>query len=309
FVKESSILLVTVLDSDPSNHPYIDKFFVSLATRVASLKAEYREVATSYKGQGLFFLAGDAESGQHALHITISFCISQSFSSVVSLHIPKQSFSFCYFGLGETQVPLIIILTPDNKKYLETNVMVDQIESWMKDFKVSWKRVTTCFLQERKVAARKKSQPIPAENNKPVKVVVAESLDDIVFKSGKNVLSYAPSCGHCQKLAPILDEVALKLQNDPSVIIAKLDATENDIPSEPFDRSASGNVNVEYEGDRTKEDFISFIEKNKATNSHGDETTSTKIEEAKRTGESAAKDDCNFGPKSYYNDVRDDPDI
>ncbi|CAG7903358.1 unnamed protein product, partial [Brassica rapa] len=199
--------------------------------------AEYREVATSYKGQGLFFLAGDAESGQHALHITISFCISQSFSSV-------------YFGLGETQVPLIIILTPDNKKYLE----------------------------KRKVAARKKSQPIPAENNKPVKVVVAESLDDIVFKSGKNVLSYAPSCGHCQKLAPILDEVALKLQNDPSVIIAKL-------------RSASGNVNVEYEGDRTKEDFISFIEKNKATNSHGDETTSTKIEEAKRTGESAAKDE------------------
>ncbi|WZZ05713.1 hypothetical protein YC2023_091634 [Brassica napus] len=69
------------------------------------------------------------------------------------------------------------------------------------------------------------------------------------------------------------------------------DATENDIPSEPFDRSASGNVNVEYEGDRTKEDFISFIEKNKATNSHGDETTSTKIEEAKRTGESAAKDE------------------
>ncbi|CAF2060679.1 unnamed protein product [Brassica napus] len=78
--------------------------------------------------------------------------------------------------------------------------------------------------------------PIPAENNKPVKVVVAESLDDIVYKSGKNVLIefYAPSCGHCQ-VSPILDEVALKLQNDPSVIIAKLDATENDIPSEPFD--------------------------------------------------------------------------
>ena len=98
----------------------------------------------------------------------------------------------------------------------------------------------------------KKSQPIPAENNKPVKVVVAESLDDIVYKSGKNgeqhlktfnntyfdlltkqkliktsiyppvlIEFYAPSCGHCQ-VSPILDEVALKLQNDPSVIIAKL---------------------------------------------------------------------------------------
>lgn len=78
------------------------------------------------------------------------------------------------------------------------------------------------------------------------------------------------------------------------------DATANDIPSEPFDvkgfptiyfRSVSGNV-VAYEGDRTKEDFISFIEKNKPTTSHGEETnTSTKTEEPKKTDASAAKDE------------------
>ncbi|WZZ67210.1 hypothetical protein YC2023_078580 [Brassica napus] len=245
FVKESSILLVTVLDSDPSNHPYTDKFFVSLATRVESLKAKYREVATSYKGQGLFFLVGDAESGQHTLQ---------------------------YFGLGETQVPLIIILTPDNKKYLESrgwyklNIQVFEgyhVKELRKiKYKLSKEHVS---FKKGKLPPIKKSQPIPAENNKPVKVVVAESLDDIVYKSGKNgeqhlktfnntyfdlltkqkliktsiyppvlIEFYAPSCGHCQ-VSPILDEVALKLQNDPSVIIAKLDATENDIPSEPFD--------------------------------------------------------------------------
>jgi len=162
---------------------------------------------------------------------------------------------------------------------LKANVEVDQIESWMKDFK------------DGKVAAHKKSQPIPAENE-PVKVVVAETLDDIVFKSGKNVLIefYAPWCGHCQKLAPILDEVALSFQSDSSVIIAKLDATANDIPIDTFDvkgfptiyfRSASGNV-VVYEGDRTKEDFISFIEKNseKKTTSHvEEEKPSSKVEE------------------------------
>jgi protein disulfide-isomerase A1 len=32
----------------------------------------------------------------------------------------------------------------------------------------------------------KKSEPIPEVNNEPVKVVVAESIDDMVFKSGKN---------------------------------------------------------------------------------------------------------------------------
>jgi len=33
---------------------------------------------------------------------------------------------------------------------------------------------------------------------------------------------YAPWCGHCQKLAPTLDEVAVSLQNDGDVIIAKM---------------------------------------------------------------------------------------
>ncbi|CAA7017260.1 unnamed protein product [Microthlaspi erraticum] len=258
FVKESSFPLVTIVDSDPSNNPYFAKFFDRPATKVMmfvdftgetaeSLKSKYHEVAKSYKGQGLAFLFGDLKFSQGA---------------------------FQYFGLKESQVPLIIVETPDNKKYLKANVEDGQIESWLKDFK------------DGKVPAHKKSQPIPAENNEPVKVVVAESLDDIVINSGKNVLIefYAPWCGHCKKLAPILDEVALSFQKDHTVIIAKLDATANDIPSDLFDvqgfpaiyfRSASGKI-VVYEGSRTKEDFISFIEKNKPT-SHGEES-STKDE-------------------------------
>ncbi|PKI66877.1 hypothetical protein CRG98_012743, partial [Punica granatum] len=57
------------------------------------------------------------------------------------------------------------------------------------------------------------------------------------------------------------------------------DATANDIPNDPFDvkgyptiyfRSASGKI-VSYEGDRTKEDIIDFIEKNR--DKAGDATT------------------------------------
>lgn len=33
---------------------------------------------------------------------------------------------------------------------------------------------------------------------------------------------YAPWCGHCKKLAPILDEAAATLQSEEDVVIAKM---------------------------------------------------------------------------------------
>ena len=41
-------------------------------------------------------------------------------------------------------------------------------------------------MQDGEVPAYKKSEPIPESNNEPVKVVVADTLQDIVFNSGKN---------------------------------------------------------------------------------------------------------------------------
>lgn len=43
-------------------------------------------------------------------------------------------------------------------------------------------------MQEGKVLPYKKSEPIPEVNNEPVKVVVADSLQDMVINSGKNGL-------------------------------------------------------------------------------------------------------------------------
>ena len=54
-----------------------------------------------------------------------------------------------------------------------------------------------------------KSEPVPASNDGPVKVLVADQFDELVIASGKSVLIefYAPWCGHCQSLAPVYEQV------------------------------------------------------------------------------------------------------
>ncbi|KAK4416639.1 protein disulfide-isomerase [Sesamum alatum] len=244
FIEESSIPILTIWNSDTSNHPYINKFFgssndkamllVNFSKEHDAFEPKYKNVATLYKGKGISFLFGDVDSTRNA---------------------------FQYFGLEVEQAPLLIIQKPDGQKYLKANIEPDQIESWVKDY--------TAGLVEPFI----RSEPVPETNDEPVKVVVRDSLQDAVFNSGKNVLLefYAPWCGHCKQLAPILDEVAIHFESDPDVVIAKFDATVNDVPGDTFDvqgfptvyfRSASGNL-LQYEGDRSKEDIISFIEKNR----------------------------------------------
>ncbi|KAK9945823.1 hypothetical protein M0R45_011319 [Rubus argutus] len=262
-IEESGLPVVTEFNNDPDNHPFVIKFFngqndkamlfLNFSSDVAdAFKSKYREVAEKYKGEGISFLLGDLDASQGA---------------------------FQYFGLKEDQVPLIIIQTNAGQKFLKPHLEPDHIAVWVKEYK------------DGKVSPYKKSEPIPEKNDEPVKVVVADSLQDIVLKSGKNVLLefYAPWCGHCKKLAPILDEVAVSFEKDPEVVIAKFDATTNDVPSD-FDvkyyptlyfQTASGKLLPYDEDDRSKESLIAFIEKNRDKTETTTETKTEKPESGK----------------------------
>ncbi|XP_028289856.1 protein disulfide-isomerase A4 [Gouania willdenowi] len=129
-----------------------------------------------------------------------------------------------------------------------------------------------------------KSQPVPKNNKGPVKVVVGNTFDDIVMDTKKDVLIefYAPWCGHCKKLEPDYVALGKKYKGEKNVVIAKMDATANDVPNDSYKvegfptiyLAPSNNKQnpVKFEGgDRTLEGFSKFLEQHATKLSQKDE--------------------------------------
>ncbi|PAN06470.1 hypothetical protein PAHAL_1G266000 [Panicum hallii] len=275
FIEVSGFPTVVTFDTNPTNHKYLLKYFENDGTkamlflsfdddRIEAFKSQFHEAAKQYGEKNISFLIGDVTDAQGA---------------------------FQYFGLKESEVPLLFIQA-STAKYIKPTVEPDQILPWLKEY------------SDGTLLPHVKSDPIPVVNDQPVNVVVADNLNDVVFNSGKNVLLefYAPWCGHCQKLAPILDEVAVSLQNDEDVIIAKMDATTNDIPPDfavegyptMYFYSSAGNL-LSYEGGRTAEEIINFIKKNKGSKpgegAVGDDAAETDAMEEQELALESVKDE------------------
>lgn len=121
-----------------------------------------------------------------------------------------------------------------------------------------------------------KSEKIPEANDGPVKVVVGETFNQIVNDPTKDVLIefYAPWCGHCKNLEPKFNELGEKFKDVKDIVIAKMDATANDVP-EPFKVEGFPTLYwapmndkknpKKYQSGREVSDFAEFI-KREATN-------------------------------------------
>ncbi|XP_039622871.1 protein disulfide isomerase family A, member 7 [Polypterus senegalus] len=173
------------------------------------------------------------------------------------------------FGVEDTtgELPVVVIKTLTGEKYIMQDEFTRDglaLEHFVEDyFAKNLKRYV-------------KSEPIPEKNDGPVKVVVAETFDEIVNDQSKDVLIefYAPWCGHCKNLEPKYIELGQQLANDPNIIIAKMDATANDIPSNYdvqgfptiyFATKGNKESPKRYEGGREVSDFINFLKSEAST--------------------------------------------
>jgi len=118
-----------------------------------------------------------------------------------------------------------------------------------------------------------KSQPIPETQDESVYTLVGKNFEDVVFDDSKDVFIefYASWCGHCKRLKPIWDTVGDKYTTiKDRIVIAKMEVQDNDLPpSVSFRISGFPTIKfkpagsrdfIDYEGDRSFESLISFVE-------------------------------------------------
>ncbi|KAJ6253787.1 protein disulfide isomerase [Anaeramoeba flamelloides] len=167
---------------------------------------------------------------------------------------------------GLETYPGIVIIDNKNNQYYRFE------EEWGKE---GLEKFFKSFL-EGKLEPSIRSQPIPEENDGPVKKVVRKNWDEIVNDPEKDVFVkvYAEWCGHCKQLAPVYEELAKKFAKVENLVIAEIDGANNDLgngasvtgfPTLIFFPAKDKMNFVTYQGGRTLEDMAQYLKQTAKT--------------------------------------------
>ncbi|KAM4603332.1 protein disulfide-isomerase A2 [Polymixia lowei] len=241
FIQENSLELVITFSEQNADKIFGSKvrthsllFINSTVESQAALLDDYRTVAKEFKGKVLFIIIDVTESLSHVLN---------------------------YFGLSESDAPAVrIINTETVKKYA---MEAEEITA-------NTLRPFCQGVLDGTVKPHLLSEQIPEDWDKgPVAVLVGTNFEAVALDPTKNVFVefYAPWCGHCKELAPIWEKLGEKYADRDDIIIAKMDATANEVESVSVSGfptlkyyPAGGKEVVDYSGSRDLETMSKFLD-------------------------------------------------
>ncbi|XP_059409155.1 protein disulfide-isomerase A2 [Carassius carassius] len=243
FIHANSMKLVIPFNEENAEQIFRSKvrnhMILFINTTVESQNAlleDFRDVASEFKEKVLF--------------------ITLDVTSDKSDHVLK------YFSISANDAPIIRLIN------------IDKVVTYAMERSTINKDALRTFCQGVLDGTMKpflKTQEIPEDWDKnPVKVIVGKNFNEVAFDKTKNVFVefYAPWCGHCQQLAPIWDELGEKYKDHENIIIAKMDATENDaedvtiqgFPTIKYFPAGAEKKIVDYNGNRDLETFSKFLD-------------------------------------------------
>ncbi|XP_036890454.1 protein disulfide-isomerase A2 [Sturnira hondurensis] len=200
------------------------------------LLAGFREAAPPFRGQVLFVVVDVRADNSHVLQ---------------------------YFGLRAEEAPTLRFINMETtKKYMPAD----------QELVTATSVAAFCHsVLGGKVKPYLLSQEVPPDwDQRPVKTLVGKNFEQVAFDETKNVFIkfYAPWCTHCKEMAPTWEALAEKYRDHEDIIIAKLDATANELEAFPvhgfptlkYFPAGQGQKVIDYRGPRDLETLSKFLD-------------------------------------------------
>uniref|UniRef100_A0A8C5G3W5 Protein disulfide-isomerase n=1 Tax=Gouania willdenowi TaxID=441366 RepID=A0A8C5G3W5_GOUWI len=237
FIAENSMELIIPFSQESADkifssniHLHSLLFINSTVESQKTLLEQSKVVAKEFKGKMLFIVIDVTAALSHVL---------------------------TYFGVSEEDAPTARVINMDTAK---------KFSIASEDLTLN---LSCCFVSS-VLQPYYRSEEIPEDwDKKPVKVLVGKNFDSVTQNSSKNVFVefYAPWCGHCKELSPIWDQLGEKYADHDDIIIAKMDATANEVEALTIDGfptlkyfPAGGKEVISYTGKRDLETFSKFVD-------------------------------------------------
>lgn len=280
--KAGSIALLKDFDEMRADHDMTDdieaaKDFISGNSvpliQTFSQESSQKIFKSPITSHSLFFTKTDSDHHKSSIDVFTEVAKANR-GKVLFINVPSSEARVMeYFGFKAEDLPAYVLADMGGKGAMKKFVYDGKYEA--KEIQAFIDKFYSGDLKP----TLKSETPDASDTAGNVVVLKGTSFKELVLDNTKDVLVefYAPWCGHCKNLAPIYDDLGAKFKDDSEIVIAKMDATANEIdvpgvevqgfPTLFFFPGDNKSTPKKYEGSRELDGFVEYLKKN-AHNKH-----------------------------------------